>query len=104
MLAFVSAILVATILAVIPPTKGEEFQVVVGGTGVLEFNPNQVVSPFHLCGMSAISPDPRINLMHQTANVGDIVTFIFEQKNHTATQSTLAEPCSPKEGGFDSGL
>ena len=26
------------------------------------------------------------------------------QKNHTATQSTLANPCSPAPGGFDSGL
>jgi plastocyanin len=26
------------------------------------------------------------------------------QKNHTATQSTFANPCSPAAGGFDSGL
>ena len=32
------------------------------------------------------------------------MTFVFQQKNHTATQSTFANPCSPSPGGFDSGL
>ncbi|EIM90287.1 uncharacterized protein STEHIDRAFT_119318 [Stereum hirsutum FP-91666 SS1] len=81
MFAIFSTVLAATLLAAIPPTKGAELQVVVGGTGVLQFNPNQV-----------------------TAAVGDVVTFIFKQQNHTATQSTLAQPCSPKDGGFDSGF
>jgi hypothetical protein len=39
-----------------------------------------------------------------TAKVGDMVTFVFMQKNHTATQSTFAEPCKKKEGGMDSGF
>ncbi|GJE85996.1 cupredoxin domain-containing protein [Phanerochaete sordida] len=38
------------------------------------------------------------------ANVGDQVVFHFQQKNHTATQSSFAAPCSPMEGGFDSGF
>jgi len=54
-------------------------EVVVGGPGVLKFNP------------------PSVN-----AVLGDTVRFIFQQKNHTVTQSTLANPCSPLTGGFDS--
>jgi len=67
-------------LAVIP-VKGADHEVVVGGTGILQFNPNQV-----------------------TANPGDTVTFTFKQKNHTATQSTLQNPCQQAQGGFDSGF
>ncbi|KAI0303539.1 Cupredoxin [Multifurca ochricompacta] len=62
--------------------KAAEFQVTVGGPGgVIQYNP-----PF------------------VTANPGDIVTFVFKQKNHTATQSTFADPCTPVPGGFDSGF
>ena len=39
-----------------------------------------------------------------TANVGDVVEFQYMQKNHTATQSTFAEPCKAMEGGKDSGF
>jgi len=46
-----------------------------------------------------------------TAQVGDTVTFQFMQKNHTATQSTFADPCraltltsTSGQVGFDSGL
>lgn len=39
-----------------------------------------------------------------TAAVGDMVMFVFMQKNHTVTQSTFAEPCSKMEGGMDSGF
>ncbi|KAI0662711.1 hypothetical protein C8Q70DRAFT_577905 [Cubamyces menziesii] len=38
------------------------------------------------------------------ADVGDQVVFHFHQKNHTATQSSFAAPCSPLAGGFDSGF
>lgn len=38
------------------------------------------------------------------ANPGDQVVFHFEQKNHTATQSSFADPCGLKAGGFDSGF
>lgn len=55
-------------------------EVIVGGPGVLKFNPESV-----------------------TANVGDVVRFVFQQKNHTVTQSTLENPCAPMAGGFDSG-
>jgi len=55
--------------------------VVVGGPGVLQYNPSSV-----------------------NANVGDVVQFVFQQKNHTATQSTFETPCSPAPGGFDSGF
>jgi plastocyanin len=68
-------------LAVIPVVKGADHQVVVGGVGILQYNPNQV-----------------------TANPGDTVTFTFMQENHTATQSTLQTPCQQVQGGFDSGF
>ena len=35
---------------------------------------------------------------------GDVVKFIFMQKNHTVTQSTFADPCKKMEGGLDSGF
>lgn len=38
------------------------------------------------------------------ANVGDMVVFEFMSMNHTATQSTFAEPCKAMEGGMDSGF
>lgn len=58
------------------------FDVTVGSsTGTLAFNPETI-----------------------DAVVGDQVVFHFEQKNHTATQSSFASPCSQKEGGFSSGF
>lgn len=39
-----------------------------------------------------------------TANVGDMVMFVFMQKNHTATQSTFDNPCKKMDGGMDSGF
>jgi len=38
------------------------------------------------------------------AAVGDQVVFTFAPKAHSVTQSSFANPCGPKEGGFDSGL
>jgi plastocyanin len=35
---------------------------------------------------------------------GDQVVFHFHPKNHSVTQSSFADPCGPKEGGFDSGF
>lgn len=64
-----------------PTSTGSDHRVIVGGTGVLTFQPNTVV-----------------------AQPGDTVTFEFHQKNHTATQSTFASPCQPMAGGFNSGL
>lgn len=60
---------------------GTVHQVIVGGTGVLTFQPD-----------------------HLTAAEGDVVQFVFHAKNHTATQSSFKSPCSPLAGGFDSGL
>jgi len=37
------------------------------------------------------------------ANIGDQVVFQFHQKNHSAVQSSFANPCGRKDGGFDSG-
>jgi len=63
------------------PTTGSDHRVIVGGPGLLSFNPTTVV-----------------------AQPGDTVTFEFHQKNHTATQSTFADPCKPMTGGFKSGF
>jgi plastocyanin len=63
------------------PSGGSDHRVIVGGTGVLAFQPNTV-----------------------TAQPGDTVTFEFHQKNHTATQSTFATPCGPMANGFNSGF
>ncbi|KAL4255742.1 hypothetical protein AB1N83_011229 [Pleurotus pulmonarius] len=69
-------------LALLPAAAyAATFDVVVGGPGILKYNPEFV-----------------------TAAPGDVVRFIFKQKNHTATQSTFANPCQPASGGFDSGL
>lgn len=38
------------------------------------------------------------------ADPGDQVVYHFNPKNHTVTQSSFAGPCTPKEGGFDSGF
>jgi len=39
-----------------------------------------------------------------SAQPGDQVVFHFQQKNHTATQSSFASPCGHKDGGFDTGF
>ncbi|TCD67028.1 hypothetical protein EIP91_000648 [Steccherinum ochraceum] len=38
------------------------------------------------------------------ANPGDQVIYTFHQKNHTVTQSSFAAPCSPLDGGVNSGF
>jgi plastocyanin len=38
------------------------------------------------------------------AAAGDQVVFHFHPKNHTVTQSSFADPCGPKDGGFNSGF
>lgn len=64
------------------PVKSAQIQVTVGGPGgTTQFTPSSV-----------------------NATVGDTVTFVFMQKNHTATQSTFANPCSAAPGGFDTGF
>ncbi|KII89230.1 hypothetical protein PLICRDRAFT_29570 [Plicaturopsis crispa FD-325 SS-3] len=76
-----AAITALLALAAIPPSRGAQIDVTVGGPGVLKYDPEFV-----------------------NANVGDTVVFTFKQKNHTATQSSLASPCSQVQGGFDSGF
>lgn len=38
------------------------------------------------------------------ANVGDLVQFVFQSKNHSVVQSSFAEPCGPVDSGFNSGF
>ncbi|KAI0059104.1 hypothetical protein BV25DRAFT_1861017 [Artomyces pyxidatus] len=81
MLFTLSALATVVSLAAIPPIRAADHQVVVGGPGILQYTPSTV-----------------------NAAIGDTVTFIFQQKNHTATQSSFAVPCAPLAGGFDSGF
>ena len=69
-------------------TTSQDHKVIVGGTGVLAFQPANI-----------------------TAQPGDTITFEFHQKNHTATQSSFVAPCqmlgstsTSGQIGFDSGL
>jgi len=71
----------ALFLGTVSSALGATIDVVVGGTGILKFNP------------------PTVN-----AAVGDIIRFTFQQKNHTVTQSSLAQPCQPLANGFDTGF
>jgi len=74
-----SAALIAA--AMVQVTGAAQFNVTVGGPGTLTFSPESI-----------------------NASVGDTILFTFMQKNHTVTQSTLANPCQPLAGGFDSGF
>ncbi|KAI0082884.1 hypothetical protein K474DRAFT_1681264 [Panus rudis PR-1116 ss-1] len=74
----------ALLLAAASLTFGAEHQVMVGGPGgLVKYDP-----PFI------------------QATVGDVVTFVFKQKNHTVTRSTFENPCQAMQGpdGFDSGF
>ncbi|KAF8515863.1 hypothetical protein JB92DRAFT_3088349 [Gautieria morchelliformis] len=74
--------LASTVLGLVALTHAVDHAVVVGGPGgVIAYNPPSV-----------------------SAAVGDTVTFTFQQKNHTITQSSLKNPCTPLAGGFDSGF
>jgi len=73
-----AALLVGSLL---PAARSATFDVVVGGPNGLKYEPEFV-----------------------NAAPGDMVRFIFQAKNHTATQSTFATPCAPAEGGFDTGF
>ncbi|KAF5339652.1 hypothetical protein D9758_015600 [Tetrapyrgos nigripes] len=57
------------------------FDVAVGANGNLLFYPEYVI-----------------------AQPGDTVNFVFHPKNHTVTQSTFDSPCSPADGGINSGF
>jgi len=66
-------------------TSPQVHTVIVGGANGIVFTPSSI-----------------------TAQPNDIVTFEFQQKNHTVTQSSFASPCSPLNvngtTGFDSGF
>jgi plastocyanin len=68
-------------LVLLPFVSAVVHDIQVGGEGKLAFSPE------------AIAAQP-----------GDQVVFHFVSKNHTATQSAFANPCGPKDGGFDSGF
>lgn len=67
------------VLGVVSLAQAAQFNVTVGG-GPLRYDPQFV-----------------------NANPGDTIIFTFKQSNHTATQSTLAQPCVKASSGFDSG-
>lgn len=66
-------------LSALSTVRCEDFDVIVGANGGLTYTPDSVV-----------------------AQPGDKIRFIFQSKNHTATQSTFENPCVKVEGGFDS--
>ena len=77
------------------------FDVQVGGAnGSLTFEPEAIVRTFHLTFIAAYD----LPSSSQYAAVGDQVTFHFNPKNHTVTQSTFEDPCRRLENGFDSGF
>ncbi|KAJ7214456.1 hypothetical protein GGX14DRAFT_360145 [Mycena pura] len=64
-----------------PASSGSDILVLVGQNNSLTFSPSNI-----------------------TAQVGDTVTFQFQSKNHSVTQSSFASPCVPLAGGVDSGF
>jgi len=68
-------------LALLPFVSAAVHDIQVGPNGKFEFQP------------------PAIG-----AQVGDQVVFHFNPKNHTVTQSSFGSPCSPADGGIDSGF
>jgi plastocyanin len=68
-------------LALLPFVSAAVHDVQVGPNGKFEFQP------------PAIGAQP-----------GDQVVFHFNPKNHTVTQSSFGSPCSPMQGGIDSGF
>ncbi|KAF7314465.1 hypothetical protein MKEN_00919300 [Mycena kentingensis (nom. inval.)] len=83
---FASAV-VALVAAAVVSAQNQTITVNVGGTsdtpgGIFQFMPNSL-----------------------TAANGSVITFTFSgiPGNHSVTQSTFAAPCSPFQGGFDSG-
>ncbi|KAK7034074.1 hypothetical protein VNI00_012505 [Paramarasmius palmivorus] len=71
----------ALALSTVPAALAANYDVTVGAGGNLVFNPEYV-----------------------QAAVGDTVTFTFNPKNHTVTQSTFDEPCKLNPEGFNSGF
>jgi len=70
-----------TVLSLVSAVAAETFTVIVGGNDTITYNPTSI-----------------------NASNGDVVQFQFVSKNHTATQSTFAAPCTAMAGGVDSGF
>jgi plastocyanin len=68
-------------LVALPFATAAVYDVQVGANGQLAFSPEAI-----------------------PAQPGDQVVFHFNPKNHTVTQSSFANPCGQKPGGFDSGF
>ena len=63
------------------------------------FNPEAIVRT-----KRSLSLLPRTYEFFQFADAGDQVIFHFQPKNHSVVQTSFAGPCSPKDGGFNSGF
>ncbi|PWW77311.1 PEBP-like protein [Tuber magnatum] len=63
------------------PTAPKTHTVTVGGPNLLKYTPESVI-----------------------ANPGDVVFFDFLERNHTVTQSTFDNPCTPNPNGVRSGF
>jgi len=67
-----------------------------------------VALPFVSAAVHDVQVGPNGQLAYSpeaiSAQVGDQVVFHFNPKNHTVTQSSFANPCAEKAGGFDSGF
>ncbi|KAF9567533.1 hypothetical protein CPC08DRAFT_703071 [Agrocybe pediades] len=72
--------IIATALLSASLVKAETHLIKVGDGGLV-FNPSQL-----------------------TAAAGDTISFQFQAKNHSVTQSTFTDPCTPVPGGADSGF
>ncbi|KAF8217973.1 hypothetical protein K438DRAFT_1656883 [Mycena galopus ATCC 62051] len=81
MLSFMRLSVAVAVLAPALSAYASNILVLVGANNQLTFSPSNI-----------------------TANVGDTVTFQFQSKNHSVTQSSFASPCTPLVGGVDSGF
>lgn len=72
---------ITTLLAAVCAVNAANIVVDVGSAGALAFSNNSI-----------------------TAAVGDTVSFLYQSGNHSVTQSTFANPCTRKSGGFGSGF
>ena len=82
--------------------QGKIHQITVGNnTGGTIYNPNNIVRQPIIISRLYRRAD---SLFIQNAAIGDTVIFVFNPKNHSVTQSSFAEPCTPLAGGFNSGL
>jgi len=66
--------------------------------------PFAVAQQMHDINVSSANGSLTYNPQAIAAQPGDQVMFHFYPKNHTVTQSSFAGPCTPKDGGFNSGF